>query len=587
MEPELTAVERDIRPMNKELFGVFGDRDTFEQFRSPAAFDRVLSGPELTVGIRSSELGIDGRTTVYEDDDGACVLWGEVYPRSIGGHQPAEWLLEEYARRGPEALTGFNGSFITVADHEEQSGIVATDSVRSRECYYADTQGTRVFGTDPATVAATVPRPTVDYEPLQEFLHFGIVFDDRTVLQQVSRVPFDSWLTDSDTNELGRFVYEPREFDYVTELAERLRRALERRNDLPGKKGVLLSGGYDSRTILAGISDLETAYTVGEADSSELTVAEKLAAQYGIPHQTLSVDERYLNTDLDTVRYGHGIMESLHIHHAGYMDQMDVQTIYHGGLADTVLRGHFQPISGVELFDRKCPPYRMDPDPDITNHFAQKFGYLPAAERLSRDGILGEESGKEFLSRRIDEVLDNWDHRFDRLYDGMALFGMLNQPSRPFRFQLCDQFVESCVSLDAELIEWHLATPPEKRTTQTHLKALRKLDDDILHHRPPDRPHDSYTFNQIDNFLRRAMPFVSGYDGPWPDRERLYDQCDLDQKIFDGCPDVQQLPWRLKLRINDITTWMKSTTPQDAVEPCNLVQADEKYSTIAGRRGQS
>jgi hypothetical protein len=573
--------------MNKELFGVFGDRSTFERFRSPAAFDRVVSGPELTIGVRSSELGIPGRTTVSDHSDGACVLWGEVYPRSIDGEEPAAWLLEEFAEHGPEALTGFNGSFIAVADHEEQSGIVATDSVRSRECYYADTQGTRVFGTDPATVAAAVPNPAVENEPLLEFLHFGIVFDDRTVLQQVKRIPFDSLLTASDTSELGRFIYEPREFDYVTELAERLRRALARRDHLPGKKGVLLSGGYDSRTILAGISDLDTAFTVGEADSSELEVARKLATQYGISHEMLSVDERYLNTDLDTVRYGHGIMESLHIHHAGYMDQMDVQTIYHGGLADTILRGHFQPISGVELFDRKCPPYRIDPDPDIMAHFAQKFGYMPAAERLSRDDIGGNESGKEFLRRRIDEVFDRWDHRFDGLYDGMALFGVLNQPSRPFRFQLCDQFIESCVSLDAELVEWHLATPPEKRNTQTYLKALRKLDSDILHHRPPDRPHDSYTFNQIDNFLRRAMPFVSGYTGPWPDRERLYDQCGIDQQLFDDCPDIHDLPWRLKLRINDITTWMESTGTQGAVDPQALVQFDDDYNTVAGRRGQS
>ncbi|GGN94085.1 asparagine synthase-related protein [Haloarcula pellucida] len=586
MSLQMKQVDRDIRPMNKELFGVFGDTNTFEQYRSPDEFDRVVSGPDLTFGVRSSELDIPGRTTVYENEAGACAIWGEAYPRSIDGSDPAEWALSEYAAHGTEALTGFNGSFLVVADHEDQSGIVATDSVRSRECYYADTGGTRVFGTDPATVAAAVPTPRVDYEPLLEFLHFGVVFDDRTVLQQISRIPFDSWLTATDTHEFGRFVYESREFDYAAELAERMRRALERRNDLPGRKGVLLSGGYDSRTILAGISDLDAAYTVGESDSSELTVAEKLATQYGIPHQALSVDERYLNTDLSTVKYGHGIMESLHIHHAGYMDQFDVDTIYHGGLADTMLRGHFQPITGVEVFDRKCPPYRIDPDPDIANHFAEKFGYLPASEMLSRDTTVFEESGKEFLRRRVDEVLDRWDHRFERLYDGMALFGILNQPSRPFRFQLSDQFVESCVSLDAELIEWHLATPPEHRNTQTYLRALRKLDDNILHHRPPDRPYDSYTFNQIDNFLRRAMPFVSGYQGPWPDRAKLYDQCGLDEKIFSESPDVQELPWRLKLRVNDITTWLDSTTGDSSIDPSDLVQPKDSQTT-AGPYGRS
>ncbi|WP_225336118.1 asparagine synthase-related protein [Halomicrobium urmianum] len=573
MSARTARTNPDVTPMNKELFGAFGDERTFERLRSPEAFDRVVSGPNVTVGVRSSELDVPGRTAVHEGERGACVLWGEVYPRSIDGSDPAEWLLSEFATSGPEALQGFNGSFIAVVDHENHGGMVATDSVRSRECYYTDAGDTRVFGTDPAMVTDQVSDPTIHYEPLLEFLHFGVAFDDRTVLQEVERVPFDSWLTATDTHEFGRFIYEPREFDYAGELALRLRRSLERRDDLPGEKGVLLSGGYDSRTVLAGISDLDAAYTVGEADSSEVAVAGQLATQYGIPHQTLTVDERYLNTEAETVRYGHGIMESLHIHHAGYVDQMDVDTIYHGGLADTMLRGHFQPITGLELFDRKCPPYRIDPNPDVADHFAEKFGYLPASERLSREMTERDESGTEFLRRRVSEVLDRWDHRFDRLYDGMALFGILNQPSRPFRYHLSDNFVESCVTLDAELIEWHLATPPEYRNTQTYLRALRKLDDEILHHRPPDRPYDSFTFNQIDNFMKRAMPFVSGYEGPWPDRAELYDQCDLDQEIFATSPGVQELPWRLKLRVNDITTWLDSTIGEKSLDPSDLLQS--------------
>jgi len=567
----------------KELFGVFGDRNDFERFRSPAAFDRVLEGPQVTLGVRNWELGIPGRTSVYEFERGTCALWGEVYPGSRDEAEPARNLVSDYTERGLSVLDRLNGSFLAVIDSAGRDAIVATDPVRSRECYFADVDGTRIFGSDPTAVARGVPDPTVAWEPLWEFIYFGIVFDDRTVLEDVQRVPFDSYLTETDTHQLDRFVYDYDDFDYVDELTTRLERALKRRSGLPGRKGVLLSGGYDSRAMLAGIPDVEASFTIGPPDSSEVSVAKRLANQYDVSHETLAIDERYFNTEPETVRYGHGIMESVHVHPAGYTERMDVDTIYHGYLGDTLLRGHFMPIEGVDVFDHKCPPYRLDPDPDVPSHFADKFGYQPAAERLGCHRPEVDGSGPEFLERRIDEVLDRWSHRSESRYDSLSLVGIQNQPARPFRYHLGDQFLESCVILDAELIDWHLSTPPRKRNTRTFLKALRGLDDDILRERPPDRPYNFYTLNQIDNFVRRKLPWTSGYEGSWPDRDRLYRQNALDRELFPDYPVARELPWRLKLRINDVTTWIETATGQRLVTPAYFLEPLQNGSNHSNR----
>lgn len=555
--------------MAKELFGVFGDVEAFEAERSPAEFDRMLAGPTITAGVRSPELGIPGRTTVCETARGSCVLWGEVYPRTVDGKPLAEWLLGAYAEQGQAALSTLNGSYVAVLDHERRGGLVATDTVRSRECYYTDAGETRLFGTDPSAVGATITDPELAAEPLQEFLQFGVVLADRTVLASLHRIPFDSGLTATATQAFDRFVYEPREFDYAGELAERLKRALHRRRGLPGRSGLLLSGGYDSRVALAGIPEIEATFTVADEGSSELATARRIAAQYGASHQQLTVDEAYLNTDFETVQYGHGIMESLHIHHAGYTDAMDVTTIYHGALADSLLRGHFLPISGIDVWDHDCPPYSLDEDPAVGSRLADIFGYLPAAEELVRSE--SSESGRELLDRRLTEIAETQENRVERKPNCMALLGIQNQPSRPFRYHLNDAFIESCFVLDSELIAWHLATPPEHRTTDTFLRALHKLDDDLLRHRPPDRPTDSYPLNQISNFLQRVVPFLSGYEGPWPDREELYARTDLDSERFGEYPAIQSLPWRLKLRLNDIDTWLEATLGYSPVDHAALL----------------
>lgn len=569
----MTETESPLH-MHKELFGVFGDRSAFERERSPAAFDRVVEGPMITAGVRNSELGIPGRTTVAQTPRGMCILWGEVYPRQVDGMDLAQWVLQEYDNRGPDVLRELNGSYLAVLDHETRDGLIATDCVRSRECYFSDATGTRLFGTDPSTIGKTVPNPEIAPEPLEELLHFGVVLDDRTTITELQRIPFDGGLTATETRQFDRFVYEPREFDYASELAERLQRALSRRRGLPGRNGLLLSGGYDSRVALAGIPDIEAAFTVAKPGSSELAAAQRIASQYGASHTHLRVDERYLNTEAETVRYSHGIMESLHMHHAGYTDQMDVDTIFHGGLADSLLRGHFLPISGVDVFDHECPPYRLDSDPDVGSRLTEIFGYLPSSEALSRTESSTAESGTEFLQRRVAEVSAKNDSRFDRKANEMAFLGIQNQPSRPFRYHLGDNFIESCFVLDKELIKWHLATPPEHRNTATFVRAMRKLDTDILRHRPPDRPTDSYTLNQIGNFLQRVVPFVSGYEGPWPDRRELYEDQNLDEELFGDHPELHELPWRLKLRINDINTWLDTTLGQSPIDLSTLLQSN-------------
>ena len=559
---------------NKELFGAFGPLEAFERYRQASAFDRVLDGPTVTVGIRDPALGMYGRSAAVRDERGACAVWGEAYPRVDGVDAPADWLLDAYGRYGTDALAGLNGSFLAVVDHVDREAVVATDPVRSWECYFADAPATRCFGTDAAAVARTIPSPDVAPGPLDEFLALGVVLDDRTPVRELSRIPFDGYLTATDVGMLDRFVYDPREFDYAAELAARLERALERRSHLPGRKGVLLSAGYDSRAVLAGVPDVEVAYTVGNPDDPEVDVARSIADQYDATHETLVPDESYLNTDVADVQYGHGMLESLHAHHASHVDRMDVRTVYHGTFADSLLRGHFLPLDGVDAFGHTCPPYRLDPDPDVADHMIEKFGFLPACRRLATAGDRDEASTEAFVRRRIDELFDAWDDRFDTVYDGMALFGIQNQPARTFRYHLADHFVESCVMLDAELVEWHLATPPEHRNTRTFLRALRKLDDDLLRQRPPDRPTNSFTLNQIASFVRRKLPLVSAYEGPWPDRAALYDRSDLDRANFGEYPEVRELPWRLKLRINDVTTWLDSVAPRCPVRPDQFVAPD-------------
>lgn len=549
--------------MNRELFGVFGDRETFERYRASDEFDQVLTGPSVTVGIRDDALGAPGWTASYADGDARCVVWGEAYvpdDESSEESNAARWLLERYETAGRDALDALNGSYLAVIDVGADDAFVATDPVRSRECFYTDEPGTRVFGTDAAEVGRTVPEPTIDRDGVLEFLHLGVALGEKTAVTELSRLPIDSLLRADAIDSLERFVYRPESFDYVAELADRLERAFRRRSALSGTKGVLLSAGYDSRVLLAGIPGIERSFTVGDPDAQEVQVASRLAEQYGASHTAFPPDERYLRPDESKVRYSQGIKESLHIHHAGYTDEMDVDTMFHGLLCDTFLRGHFTAEQTVDVLDKRIPTGRLDPDPDPVEELLETFGYSRDASRDLAERTSFGVDPESFVRDAIADELDARSSRADTVQNALTCVGISNQPSMPFHAHLADQFVTSFPAVDRELLDWHLRTPPEHRTTEAFLEACTRVDDEILRYRPPDRPHDETLLNEVERFVRRKTPFLESFQPPWPDRRTLFDRYDFDRRYLDDLEHVHDLPVRHKLRLVDLRTWLDCWT---------------------------
>lgn len=544
--------------MRRELFGVFGDREQFVQLRPADSFDRVVSGESVTIGIKDQALGEPDRTGIHRGDDGLCVVWGEAFPVQPTDDPTAQWLLERYIEEGLDAFERLNGSYIALVEYEGDA-IVVTDPLHSWECFFADGESIRRFGTDAGALARTLSSPTFDCRGLCEFLHFGLTFGATTAIEEIDRLAFDSALRADSVEALSRFVYDPSAFDYAEELAVRLKRAIERRGRYPGRKGMLMSAGYDSRLLLATLPDIDACYTLGAMRTPEVQVARKVASQYGVHHHTLLVNENYLSADSAVVQCTNGIRESIHVHHRGNTNEIDCRTVYHGLFLDTLLRGRFVPHDTVHLdfIDREFPLPRLDPDPNVPEFFATKLGFYADSDRLLVDcPTIDADDPEQFLRNTIER---HYRHGFDRAesrYNAMSLLGIKCKSALPFRTHLADRFVESFVATDVGLIDWHLKTPPEHRNDSTYQEALRKIDSDIFKHRPPDRPHRSYQLNQMEKYLRKKLPGVNQFGTPWPDRDRIYDENDLDQRLFPDRPDLHGLPPRIKLRINDARTWL-------------------------------
>ena len=549
--------------MNRELFGIVGDRNEFGEYRHTDEFHQIVSGPVVTIGVRDDGLEYPNRSSAFEDDHGCAAIWGEVITPPAVDRPPAAWLLDRVRTSGDAAFDELNGSYVAIVDAENGVSIVP-DLLRSRECFITDAPGTRLFGTDAATVARCIDSPTLDLVALNQLFYFGVVFEQRTILNELSRVRFDTAHTHVDNRDLNRIDYHPiqrSQAEHARELAARLRGAVSRRLDYPPPKGILSSAGFDSRLILATVPDLDVSYTLGTSSTPEVITARKLANQYGIRHQLLPVSPAYLKTSQDIVQYTNGIRESVHIHHRGNEGQMQARTIYHGLLLDTVLRDIYLANKRLEAFGHALPLPGLVSNPDTFTYLQERLGIYEGGNGLLADHPAYHRlSERQFLDGTITAVLDDCRAETDSVHNAMSLLGLKVTQALPFQTHLADNHFESLVAADVNLIDWHLTTPPKYRNSRTYQQAIEHIDNQLLTHRPPDRPYRSYMLNQVQGFLRRTIPFVSEPGTPWPDRDAMYEELALDEALFPDAPAVHPLPPRVKLRINDAVTWLQSAT---------------------------
>ena len=339
---------------------------------------------------------------------------------------------------------------------------------------------------------------------------------------------------------------------------------------------MLLSGGRDSRVFLSELPSVDETYTIGDADSREVRVARRVATQYGVGHTALEPGAEYLYPSDEKLRYSQGIKEALHIHHAGYDDRFDVDAMYHGLLFDTLFKGYFLDWDGVKVFGTKLPSNTLVSDPEPVESLLDTLGFLPEGSRRvpgAVDGLLSDMgvdvdldvgSPRAFLRERLEAEFEKCRGLSDSPHNALDLVMVRNQPAMPFRTHLADNYLEAFVSMDVELLDWHLRTPPEHRNGETFRRALNRIDDEILRHRPPSRPYASDYLNQAERFLRRKLPLVERFEPAWPDRQEMYDAHGLDEALFPEHRAVHDLPARQQLRVNDLRWWLANGSENGA-----------------------
>ncbi len=306
--------------------------------RGPDSEGRFLS-PYLALGIRRLKI-IDLETgdQPLRNETGAVTLIynGEIYNfrelrqqllergHQFRTHSDGEVIAHLYEEKGSDCLEDLNGMFaIALWDEPRRRLLLARDRAGEKPLYYWQGGATLVFASE---IKSLLEYPDVPRQPdfgawTQYFFH-GYIPAPRSAFRDIRKLPAAHRLL----VENGRISIEPywrladhlrpphaRAIDrrdeeaIVIELRERIRQAATSRlvSDVP--LGVFLSGGVDSSTLVALMSELAPgqvnsfSVSFAEPSFSEQPYSSQVARLFRTRHHTLDADTKNLREALDAM----------------------------------------------------------------------------------------------------------------------------------------------------------------------------------------------------------------------------------------------------------------------------------------------
>ncbi|MFP4027285.1 MAG: asparagine synthase-related protein [Candidatus Brocadiia bacterium] len=458
----------------------------------------------------------------------------------------AEHLLHLYEQEGEGCFPSLNGSYsIAIYDSAARSFLLVTDRILSRPMFYAETSAGLLFGSrfNALAVSPALENRQLDMTALAQLLTFQHVQFRHTLLKEIRCMKPASVLEFRGGHlNLRKYwripygSYEQSETDRAEKLAHLLRRAAERITARWRNTGLLLSGGLDSRLVVAACQTPLSAYTVADWNCREVRLARRVAAGGGGEHTFIRRPADYYSSILDEAIELTGGMERFDTcHFPGFLDIIseDCDLVLNEDAMDPLFRGYYWgafvrprglriPLPARATFSRRNIEEQI-----LHGSLKSTFGARPWL--LFREPFRGRyyDAILAGIGEQIKDAGTDDPYHLVEHVSGLAAYGRTLSGLRSVR-----KAVEyGALSFDSDLWEFAFALPLSQRMDGRLLRqALRLLDgrlfaipDSNTGFRPDVPAFIGWMFRAVEEAslsLRRKLGLipVTWRNMGWPDR---------------------------------------------------------------------
>jgi asparagine synthase (glutamine-hydrolysing) len=221
------------------------------------------------------------------------------------GQAAVSWLVHLYEEEGDRFFEKLNGLFSgLLIDKRQGRAFLFNDRYGMERIYWHKTKDATCFASEAKALLRVLPElRAFDQEGVAQFLTFGCTLGQRTLFQGVELLPEASVWSFENGRCQKRKYFSPETWEsqpilpaesFVAEFQQTFQQILPRYFESKSKIGISLTGGQDSRMIMACLPKAEekpVCYTfAGEKrDTLDALLAARVAQVCGLEHQILRI----------------------------------------------------------------------------------------------------------------------------------------------------------------------------------------------------------------------------------------------------------------------------------------------------------
>jgi len=367
-------------------------------------------------GIGRIHLGLERccHQPVFSEDQEKCIVMiGEIYgnrnaPQNfdlVTSEKKSKNILHLYSKHGLEFVNFINGLFsLAICDFKSKKLLIANDRYGLLPIYYAFFDDIFLFASEVKSILTLKSFPRIlDHRSVADFFSFGYILGNKTFFNNIKLLPpaciclMDARKGVVDFKRYWDFSFVENNYCSLEDIAETVNLLLKisvnkRIPKKPESFGLSLSGGVDSRTILAHVNkdllDQTFAFTMGMKQGFDRKIAQNVCDTLRIPHHFFELKAENLYKIVEKVV---SITDGMFIFHHSY----GINPLFRK------LKKHFDiwlmGTGGNTLFQGSCLPpavLNLDSDEKSTKMLYQTTNILVPYDKQHK-----------FFSRRYQKIV--------------------------------------------------------------------------------------------------------------------------------------------------------------------------------------